>query len=298
VIEVVRAGPLTTVQDLGRPGLAHLGVGRSGAADPGSLRLANRLVGNAEGAACLEITFGNFEARFDQAATVALAGAPCPVSVSGREKFMHGPIQLIRNDRLTVGVPTAGVRTYLAVRGGIAVEPVLGARSTDVLSGVGPAPVAAGMRLPLGDDATDVPCVDLAPVPPIPAEIVLRVLPGPRDDWFTPAALTTLTSQPYQVSPQSNRVGIRLTGPALHRSRSGELAPEGMVAGAVQVPPSGEPVVFLADHPVTGGYPIIAVVVEADIGLAAQARPGQSVRFPLGAGAAAANQSRITGQRN
>jgi biotin-dependent carboxylase-like uncharacterized protein len=281
VIGIVRAGALTTVQDLGRPGLAHLGVGRSGAADPGSLRLANRLVGNREGAACLEITFGNFEAQFHQAATVALAGAPCPVSVSGRERFMHGPIQLIQGDRLTVGAPTAGVRTYLAVRGGIAVAPVLGARSTDLLSGVGPEPLAAGIRLPVGDDETHLPCVDVAPVPPIPAEIALRVLPGPRDDWFTPAALTTLTSQPYQVSPQSNRVGIRLTGPTLDRSRPGELASEGMVCGAVQVPPDGHPVVFLADHPVTGGYPVIAVVVEPDICLAAQARPGQPVRFRL-----------------
>ena len=279
MIEVMRAGPLTTVQDLGRPGLAHLGVGRSGAADLGSLRLANRLVGNPEGAACLELTFGTFEARFDQPATVALAGAPCPVSVSGRAKVMHGPIQLLGNDRLTVGVPTAGVRTYLAVRGGIAVAPVLGARSTDLLSGVGPEPLAAGMRLPVGDVGTDLPYGDVAPVPPIPTEIVLRILPGPRTDWFTPAALTTLTSQPYRVSPQSNRVGIRLTGPALDRSRPGELAPEGMVLGAVQVPPSGEPVVFLADHPVTGGYPILAVVVEPDVCLAAQARPGQVVRF-------------------
>jgi biotin-dependent carboxylase-like uncharacterized protein len=165
------------------------------------------------------------------------------------------------------------------VRGGIAVDPVLGARSTDLLSGVGPEPVAAGMRLPVGDDDIHLPCVDVAPVPPIPAEIVLRVLPGPRDDWFTPVALTTLTAAPYQVSPQSNRVGIRLTGPALDRSRPGELASEGMVSGAVQVPPSGQPVVFLADHPVTGGYPVIAVVVEPDICLAAQARPGQPVRF-------------------
>jgi biotin-dependent carboxylase-like uncharacterized protein len=279
VIEIVRAGALTTVQDLGRTGLAHLGVCRSGAADRSSLRLANRLVGNAEGAACLEITFGNFAARFDRAATVALSGAPCPVSVSGRDRFMNGPIQVAEGDRLTVGVPTAGVRTYLAVRGGIAVDPVLGARCTDLLSGVGPEPMAAGMRLPVGDDRTHEPCVDVAPVPPLPVEIVLRVLAGPRDDWFTPAAMTTLTSQPYRVSPQSNRVGMRLTGPPLPRSREGELASEGMVSGAVQVPPDGQPVVFLADHPVTGGYPIIAVVAEADIDLAAQARPGQPVRF-------------------
>jgi biotin-dependent carboxylase-like uncharacterized protein len=282
MIEVVRAGALTTVQDLGRPGLAHLGVGRSGAADLGSLRLANRLVGNHEGAAALEITFGNFEARFDRAATIALAGAPCPVAVSGRQKFMHGPIHLREDDRLTIGVPTAGVRTYLAVSGGIAVPPVLGARSTDLLSGVGPEPVKAGMRLPVGDDPAELPCVDLAPVPPMPTEIVLRVRLGPRDDWFSPSALNTLTSQPYEVSPQSNRVGVRLTGPALDRSRPGELASEGMVTGAVQVPPSGNPVVFLADHPITGGYPVIGVVSEPDICLAAQARPGQLVRFRRG----------------
>jgi biotin-dependent carboxylase-like uncharacterized protein len=279
VIEVVHAGPLTMVQDLGRPGLAHLGVGRSGAADRGSLRLANRLVGNHEGAACLEITFGGFRARFGEACMVALAGAPCPVRVSGREGFMHGPIHVGKGDELSLGVPTRGVRTYLAVRGGLAVPPVLGSRSTDMLAGLGPSPLRAGTQLPVGDDVDEPPCVDIAPVPEIPEQIILRALPGPRDDWFIPAALTVLASHAYEVSPQSNRVGLRLSGPKLERSVPGELPSEGMVCGAVQVPPSGQPVLFLADHPVTGGYPVIAVIAEQDLCLAAQARPGQRLRF-------------------
>jgi biotin-dependent carboxylase-like uncharacterized protein len=279
VIEIIRAGSLTTVQDLGRPGLAHLGVARSGAADRGSLRLANRLVGNPEGAGCLEITFGGFVARFDEAGTVALAGAPCPVQVSGHQSFMYGPIQLKARDELGVGSPTRGVRTYLAVRGGVDVPPVLGSRSTDILSGLGPDPLWPGMRLPVGTDTADLPRVDVAPVPPIPDEIAVRVIPGPRDDWFTPAALTVLTSTAYEVTAQSNRVGIRLSGATLERSRTGELPSEGMVCGALQVPPSGQPVLFLADHPVTGGYPVIAVVWEQDVSLAAQARPGQRLRF-------------------
>jgi biotin-dependent carboxylase-like uncharacterized protein len=281
MIEVVRTGPLTTVQDLGRPGLAHLGVGRSGAADLGSLRLANRLVGNREGAACLEITLGGLVARFHRAAIVALAGAPCPVDVSGREAFMHGPIQLASSDELRLGVPPRGVRTYLAVRGGIGVDPVLGSRSTDLLAGLGPKLVQPGIYLPIGEDDTELPHVDLAPVPAVPENFVLRVLLGPREDWFTPAARSGLLSNAYEVTPQSNRVGLRLSGPPLERRIAKELPSEGMVCGAVQVPPSGQPVLFLADHPVTGGYPVIAVVLEPDICLAAQARPGQRIRFRL-----------------
>jgi biotin-dependent carboxylase-like uncharacterized protein len=279
MIEVIRAGSLTTVQDLGRPGLAHLGVGRSGAGDRGSLRLANRLVGNREGAACLEITFGGFAARFHEAATVALAGAPCPVRVSGQEAFMHGPIQLLAGDELSLGMPERGVRTYLAVRGGFDVPPVLGSRSTDVLAGLGPDPLEPGNRLAVGGDDVELPCVDVAPVPAIPDQITLRALPGPRHDWFSPAAFAALAAHSYEVTAESNRVGIRLSGPALERAVSGELPSEGMVCGAVQVPPSGQPVLFLADHPVTGGYPVIAVVLEPDICLAAQARPGQRLHL-------------------
>ncbi|WP_119727825.1 5-oxoprolinase subunit C family protein [Thermomonospora amylolytica] len=282
MIEVVRPGPLTTVQDLGRPGHAHLGVPCSGAADRPSLCLANRLVGNPEDAACLEMTFGGAVLRFHRSAWVAATGAPAPLRVNGRPAAMNAPCHVPAGTRLEVGVPEAGVRTYLAVRGGLAVDPVLGSRSTDLLSGLGPAPLTRGDRLPVGDAPGDAPIlVDQAPVPPLPGEPVLRILPGPRDDWFAPDALRTLTAEPYEVTAESNRVGIRLAGRPLQRARDGELPSEGMVTGALQVPPNGLPIVFLTDHPTTGGYPVIAVLSSADLPTAAQLRPGQKVRFRL-----------------
>jgi biotin-dependent carboxylase-like uncharacterized protein len=281
VIEVVRAGPLTTVQDLGRPGLAHLGVGRSGAADRPALALANRLVGNAEEAACLEVTLGGLAVRPGATGTVALTGAPCPVRVGGRSAAMHTPLAVRAGEAVELGRPVRGVRTYLAVRGGIAVPPVLGSRSTDLLAGLGPPVVRDGMRLPLGDAVVAFPGVDIAPVPVLPEEIVLRALVGPREDWFTELARQVLDAEPYEVTPNSDRVGLRLRGPVLRRSRTDELPSEGMVEGALQVPPDGLPVLLLADHPVTGGYPVIAVVDATDVPLAAQARPGQRLRFRL-----------------
>ena len=279
MIEVLRAGPLTTVQDLGRPGLAHLGVGRSGAADRPSLRLANRLVGNPEGAAALETTFGGLAVRATCATTVALTGAPCPVRVGGRARDVNAPVAVGAGEVVELGMPPAGVRTYLAVRGGLAVPPVLGARATDVLAHLGPAPLRDGDRLPTGHPAGRTPGVDVAPVRALSWEPLLRVVPGPRVDWFTPAALEALGSGWFEVTAASDRVGIRLAGPTLERSRIEELPSEGLVEGAVQVPPDGQPVVFLADHPVTGGYPVIAVVHPQDLPVVAQLRPGQSVRF-------------------
>jgi len=277
VIEIVRPGPLTTVQDLGRPGLAALGISHSGAADLGSLRLANRLVANPESAACLEITLGGLVARFDSLATVALTGAECPVTVGGRQGFANGPMTVPAGETLVLGHPARGLRTYLAVRGGIDVPAVLGSRSTDVLSGLGPDPVTAGTRLPVGAPTAGLPEVDLAPVAALPDHLQLRMLPGPRVDWFTPEAVRLLGTARYEVSPRSNRIGVRLDGPALTRARTDELPSEGMIRGAVQVPPDGQPVLFLADHPVTGGYPVIAVLEPADTDLVGQARPGQQV---------------------
>jgi biotin-dependent carboxylase-like uncharacterized protein len=272
VIEVVRPGPLTTVQDLGRPGYAHLGVPGSGAADRPALCLANRLVGNEEGAAGLELTFGGAVLRFASAAWVAVTGTPLPV----RPGAMNAPFHVPAGATVAFGVPPRGVRSYLAVRGGVAVPPVLGSRSTDVLSGLGPAPLAAGDQLPVGT-ATGPITVDVAPVPEPEEEPVLRVVAGPRDDWFT--TLAPLTSGAYEVTAQSNRVGVRLAGPALTRGRPGELPSEGMVTGALQVPPNGLPIIFLADHPTTGGYPVAAVLVADDVRRAAQLRPGGRVRF-------------------
>ena len=282
MIEVVRTGPLATVQDLGRPGLAHLGVGRSGAADVPALRLANRLVGNPEDAACLEVTLGGLVLRFQAAHTVALAGAPCPMWVGGRQAAPHGPVHVGAGEELRLDLPPTGLRSYLAVRGGLAVPPVLGSRSTDVLAGLGPPVPGPGAVLPVGPPPEPLPVVDVAPVPPYPVEPVLRVLPGPREDWFAPEALAVLYGGAYTVSPDSNRIGVRLSGPVLARAAHAvgrELPSEGVVTGSLQVPPAGQPVLFLADSPVTGGYPVIAVVEEEDLALAAQARPGEVLRF-------------------
>ncbi|MEY7973250.1 biotin-dependent carboxyltransferase family protein [Saccharomonospora xinjiangensis] len=279
-LEIVATGPLATVQDLGRPGLAGIGVGASGAADRAALRLANRLVGNPEGAAAVEVTLGGFAAVALVDVTVAVTGAPCPVAVGSRGGAVNAVVRVRAGECLRLGVPERGLRSYVAVRGGLAVEPVLGSASTDVLSGVGPPPLEAGHTLPVGTPSLPPPPVDFAPVPPLPAEeLTLRVVPGPRIDWFAREALPTLLGEPYHVTPRSNRIGMRLDGPELARARAEELPSEGMVPGALQVPPTGRPTLFLADHPVTGGYPVIAVVVSSDVDAAAQARPGTRVRF-------------------
>lgn len=276
---VVRAGALTTVQDQGRPGHAHLGVPRSGALDAPTAALVNRLVGNAPGAAVLETTFDGCALRPRSPVTVAVGGAPCRVTVDGRPAAWGAPVDVPAGAVLDVGRAERGLRSYVGVSGGIAVEPVLGSRSTDLLSGLGPAPLSSGEVLPLGPPARPHARVDAAPLAAPPHELVLRVTPGPRDDWFTPGALRTFVSRTYRVSPASNRIGLRTEGPALDRAVTGELPSEGMVLGAVQVPPDGRPVVFLADHPTTGGYPVVAVVRTTDLPAAAQAVPGTPVRF-------------------
>lgn len=273
-LTVVAPGPLTTVQDLGRPGQGALGVGRSGACDRAAAARANRLVGNDPGAALLEVTLGGLQLRADADVEVVATGAACPGAPH------DAPLLLRAGELLRLGVPASGVRTYLAVRGGLDVDPVLGSRATDLLSGLGPPPLAAGTVLPVGRSRLPAPGVDVAPAPDPPAgELVVRVSPGPRRDWFGDDAWASLVGQAWQVTPQSNRVGLRLDGAPLRRSREGELASEGMVRGALQVPPSGLPVLFLADHPVTGGYPVIGYVDDDDVDGCAQLRTGQTVRL-------------------
>ncbi|WP_442911047.1 biotin-dependent carboxyltransferase family protein [Kitasatospora sp. NBC_01266] len=279
---VVRSGPLSTVQDLGRFGVAHQGVPRAGALDQPAYAAANRLVGNPPGAAAVESTLGGLTVRaVDAPLLVAVTGAPAAVRVDGRPAAWGTAVRLPVGATLDVGPADFGVRSYLAVRGGIAVPPVLGSRSADLLTGLGPAPLRVGELLPIGaaGAGTGVPGVDVLPLPAMPAELVLRLLPGPRADWFRPDSLTALARARYRVAPASNRVALRTEGPGLIRRRHQELASEGMVLGAVQVPPDGQPVVFLADHPATGGYPVLGVVPEADLAAAAQARPGIPVRF-------------------
>ncbi|MET9903000.1 biotin-dependent carboxyltransferase family protein [Streptomyces sp. NPDC006446] len=278
-LAVVRAGALTTVQDQGRPGHAHLGVPRSGALDAPAAALANRLVANPPEAAVLETTLNGCALRPRSTVTVAVTGAPCPVTVDGRPAPWGAPFRVLAGALLDVGSARAGLRSYVAVSGGVAVEPVLGSRSTDLLSGLGPAPLTDGAVLPLGRPGAVHARADVVPHSAPPAELVLRVTLGPRDDWFTEPAVRTLTTRAYRVSSASNRIGLRTQGPSLERAVSGELPSEGMVLGAVQVPPDGCPVVFLADHPTTGGYPVIAVVRGTDLPAAAQAVPGTPVRF-------------------
>lgn len=281
-LEILATGALATIQDEGRPGLAGLGVGVSGAADLRSLRLANRLVGNEPGVAGVEVTFGGFALRALADIDIALTGAPTPVTVDGVPVGINAPVHVPAGAEVRLSPPNAGLRTYVAVRGGIDVPADLGSRATDVMSGIGPAVLAPGTVLTVGPWSVDWPGVDVAAVPtPIDGDLDLRVVPGPRHDWFVDDALEVLSSGHYEVSADSNRVGMRLTGPVLQRSRDEELPSEGVVRGSLQVPPTGQPTLFLSDHPVTGGYPVIGVVLSADVDLAAQARPGQRLRLRL-----------------
>jgi biotin-dependent carboxylase-like uncharacterized protein len=281
-LTVVRAGALTTVQDRGRRGHAHLGVPRSGALDAPAMSLANRLLGNTPDTAVLETTLTGCALRPDRGVAVVVGGAPCPVTVDGRPAPWGVPVRVPAGAVLNAGGVTAGVRSYVAVAGGIAVDPVLGSRATDLLSGLGPAPLRDGDLLPLGAPARQPALPDSAPWPAPPTELTLPLRFGPRADWFTPTALRTLTSATYRVSQHSNRIGLRTEGPALERVSTGELPSEGMVLGAVQVPPDGRPLVFLHDHPTTGGYPVIGVVTEAALAAAAQAAAGTPIRFTQG----------------
>lgn len=281
MLTVVKPGLLTTVQDLGRPGYAHLGVPRSGALDAPALTRANALVGNPPSAAGLETTLTGVTLRAETDLTIAVTGAVAPVTVDDQAVAFAAPVTVPAGSVIAVGSTRTGVRSYVAVAGGITVAPVLGSRATDTLSGLGPSPLRAGDVLPVGPPAAP-PAVDVDAPPaagPVAGEVTVRVRLGPRHDWFSESALDTLLGQPYVLTPKSNRVGARLAGPALTRAITGELPSEGIVLGAVQVPADGQPVIFLADHPTTGGYPIIAVVEWADLPLVAQARPGTTIRF-------------------
>jgi biotin-dependent carboxylase-like uncharacterized protein len=278
VIAVVKPGLLTTVQDLGRPGYAHLGVARSGALDAPSLALANHLVGNPSSAAGLETTLTGVALRAEAELTVAVTGALADITVDGQPVAFGAALAVPEGALLDVGPARSGVRSYLAVAGGITVAPVLGSRSTDTLSGLGPPPLRAGFVLPVG--ASGPPS---SPVPPVRSTgdsgLTLRIRLGPRLDWFSVMARDVFLAEEYTLSVKSNRVGARLAGPPLTRAITGELPSEGIVLGSVQVPSDGQPLVFLADHPTTGGYPVIAVVDRTDLPQLAQARPGTAVRF-------------------
>ncbi len=279
---VQQTGPLSTIQDLGRAGHAAQGVPRSGAADRASLQLANRLLGNAPGDAAIEATLGGLAVQLTAARWCVVTGADAPVLLDGTPVGNHAPFLVPAGATVRLGRPAHGLRSYLAVRGGLDTPVVLGSRSEDVLSGIAPRPLAPGVHVLLGalPGSTLAP-VDIAPVRAWSEHPVLQLDRGPRHDWITPDSWRALTSSAYEVSSESNRIGLRLTGRRLARAIEIELPSEGLVPGAMQVPPSGEPVVFLADHPTTGGYPVVAVVAPGSLNLLGQLTPGQSVRFRL-----------------
>ena len=286
-VTILRTGPLTVLKDAGRPGRAGQGVAPSGAVDRAAYARANALVGNPPGLAVLECTLGGLRIRFDAPAVIALTGTDAVLTVDGVRTGIDEVVRVDAGAEVGVTVPRAGLRSCLAVRGGFDVPPVLGSRSTDQL-GIGPAKPAAGDVLPIGPPGTVPPIgppAEAGPSAGPPAEAgagePLDVDLGPRDDWFTAEAVRTFLSAEYTVTPASNSVGLRLDGPPLARARTEELPSEGVVRGSVQVPPDGRPIVFQADHPVTGGYPVAAVVVAADVDRAAQARPGQAVLIRL-----------------
>lgn len=280
-LAVLRTSGPILVQDLGRAGLRTVGVPTSGAFDRGAAALAQRLVGNDEGEAGLEFVLADALLRIDRTVSAVLTGAPATARVGHRVHGTHEVFSWPAGVDLLLTPPASGVRTYLAVRGGFAIDPVLGSRSTDVLSGLGPVPLHAGDEVPLAHrTAAD---VVVGWAPPVGRARFLRVVPGPRDDWFEDGASARLCQSAWQVEANSNRVGLRLAGPVLRRRPGlGELPSEPLQRGAIQVPASGQPIVMGPDHPTTGGYPVLACVVSADWDRCAQLRPGDEVRFVRG----------------
>ncbi|QGN35200.1 biotin-dependent carboxyltransferase family protein [Microlunatus sp. Gsoil 973] len=279
MIIIEQTGPLALIEDLGRSGYAHLGVPPSGAADRHGLRAANRLVGNPEGFAAIEVLHGGLVVSTERPIWAAVAGATTTLVINARPDASHHAVHLRPGDRLEVRAPTAGLRNYLAVRGGIDVPPVLGSRSADLLSGLGPAPLQPGTRLPVGRTPLPFPHIGLVRTPPSDDPLEVALTPGPRTDWLTPKAVQILADRVWTVSNDSDRTGVRLQGAPLGRRVTAELPSEGIIRGAVQVPPSGLPLIFGSDHPVTGGYPVVGVVPAADCDRIAQLRPGDGLRL-------------------
>ncbi|PDT44510.1 allophanate hydrolase [Sinorhizobium fredii] len=287
-LRVIRADRPALYQDLGRSGQADQGVSESGALDRAALREANLCVGNPSNTAAIEITFGGFALSADRPVTLALTGGPCRPEIrtaGGRvvSAPFARPFALDAGDELTLGVPSEGMRSYLALRGGFRVEPVLGSASTDTLAKIGPPPIAAGHVLVPANckaAAVDPDRPEPQQLPRTGETVTLDVVLGPRTDWFTEKGVRTFLSQEWEVDAESSRVGMRLSGAApLERRDAAELPSEGTALGSIQVPHSGQPVLFLADHPLTGGYPVIGVVAAHHLDLAGQIPIGARIRF-------------------
>jgi biotin-dependent carboxylase-like uncharacterized protein len=280
---VVRScGPMTSLQDAGRIGQGRYGVARSGAMDRMALAAANALVGNEPGAAAIEFMLvgGTFTLR-EGSARIALAGAPFSASLDGTSVRPFTAAVMEADQVLTIGSATTGIFAYLAIAGGFALEPDLGSLSLQRRAGIGGfkgRALQAGDELPLHHDSAsgldlslDLPVED--PAAPI------RVVLGPQAHEFTEEAVSTFLGGTYLVTAEADRMGYRLSGPTLEHTRGHNIVSDGLIAGSVQVPGAGMPIVMMADHQTTGGYPKIATVISADLGRLAQRRPGEVVRF-------------------
>jgi biotin-dependent carboxylase-like uncharacterized protein len=293
-LRVLAAGFLTTVQDLGRAGFGHLGVPRSGAADPFSARLANRLAGNGDEAAVLELTLSGPRLEALEDFSLALAGAEMVALRNGQPLAPERSHLIRRGEIIEFGSATSGLRTYIAFSGGIDVPEVLASRSTLLSSGFGGLegrPLRNGDVLSLAGAGR--PARREASAEAIrPPEGPLRVLPGPQADSFSPAVLEKFYRTAFRVSSESNRAGLRLEGERVPLSGEAEIAPEGVVTGAIQVPKGGAPIILMPDGPVTGSYPKLGAVISADWRRLGQLRPGESVKFERVAESDAANALR------
>ncbi|GGE71726.1 carboxyltransferase domain-containing protein [Nesterenkonia cremea] len=304
-LTVLSPGLQSLLQDFGRSGLSDLGVSRAGIADEAAALQANRLVGNTAESPVLEVLHAGLQLRAERDLVLAASGAEPELAISpdaessgsegsipdssasARTAPLRAPFLLAAGETLSVGAPHRGMRTVLAVRGGFLAEPVLGSVSADTMSGLGPAPLQTGQSLRVGrEPRRPVGAPEPAAEIPDAGPVTLRFTYGPREDWFSATEARRLTEQDWLVTQDSDRIGIRLDvdpsdpqARALERSAGGELPSEGVVRGSLQMPPAGKPVLFLNDHPVTGGYPVIGVVIDQDLPRAAQLAPGQSIRL-------------------
>ncbi|MBE5924956.1 MAG: biotin-dependent carboxyltransferase family protein [Lachnospiraceae bacterium] len=282
---IEKAGSLTTVQDEGRFGYMEYGVGESGAMDRYSYRLANKLVGNENGEAALEFTFIGADVVFNSDAIIAYMGAEMNAEIDGVSIKRGKPYEIYEGQKLTFGFAINGLRAYLAVAGGIDVPVVMDSRSTNLKCQMGG---YMGRKIETGDALTiggfdyskkDALLKNKVEAPTYSDSICVRVIKGPQDDYFTDEGLNTFFNTTYKVSPESDRMGIRLSGEAIESKNGMDIVSDGITFGSIQVTSSGQPIILMADHQTTGGYAKIATVVSEDLQYLAQARPGNEVSF-------------------
>jgi antagonist of KipI len=282
IIQVVSPGMFTTVQDLGRYGYGPIGVSPSGAADPIALRVGNLLTGNIESAAALEMTLLGGMFLFPEGATIALAGSDFGATIDGVPVSLWTACELRAGAMLRMGGARVGARCYLCVRGGIVVKPLLGSASTHILTGLGGfegRPLRKGDVLQIGEASGRPRRIVAEEFVKLAPRKVLRATDGPQTEWFSRESLKTFFSGVYKVTDESNRMGLRLDGPALETPHSGQMISEGVSLGAIQVPAGGKPIILFVEQQTTGGYPKIANIISADLPSVGQLRPRVEIRF-------------------